>query len=227
MLKNTGEELHAVIFDMDGLMVDTEPYWDKVQIEVFGSYGINLTLDDTLQTKGSGIHRICLMRLNGDKQKAAEAGDKILAAMLEMVKQELVPKDGLMQTLAFFEKQGVKIGLASSSPRPLIMAVVEKLEIKAKFQVIVSGAEMEHAKPHPMVYLEAARQLGVAPKNCLTFEDSLNGTLSAKSALMCCVSVPEEFPNHSPKFAIADTLLKSLRDVDEKLVTSLFVAQGA
>ena len=102
------------------------------------------------------------------------------------------------------------LAIASSSPCRLLEAAVQRFHWEGVFQVINSAQQEAYGKPHPAVYLTTAEMLQVHPENCLAFEDSLPGLISAKAARMMCVAVPEEHNQHDPRFSLADVVLTSL-----------------
>jgi sugar-phosphatase len=117
----------------------------------------------------------------------------------------------------------VRVALASSSAYRLIRAVTERLGLADSFDCVYSAEEEEYGKPHPGVYLTAARRLGVAPTQCLAVEDSFNGVLAAKAARMKCVAVPEPAQRRDPRFCIADVVLDSLAGVGVEVWRALDV----
>ena len=217
----------AVIFDMDGLMIDSEPFWHEAQMECFSKVGINLTKQDCEDTVGIRILDICNHRYTQkpwDIEKLGitreELADMIVNRVIELVKLKGEPLKGLENCLSFVKSKNVKLGVCSSSSMNLINAVCkERLNyiFNDCFDVYTSAEYLEYGKPHPCVYLECAKKLNVNPINCLAFEDSLMGTLSAKSARMKVISVPQDYPNHTNKFEIADKILKSLNQFDDNV----------
>ncbi len=118
----------------------------------------------------------------------------------------------MIQILKFLSTKTTNIAIASSSEYSIIQEVVERLDIEKYFPIIHSAEEEQYGKPHPAVYLSACKKIGVIPEECITFEDSLNGVISAKSAKITCIAVPEDVNKGNPKFAIADIILDSLED---------------
>jgi sugar-phosphatase len=212
--------LRAVIFDMDGVLIDSEPFWQESEIEVFGRAGLALTREMCLQTMGLRVDEVVEYWRRGRAFDAAPAGaleEAIVGGVVERILAKGEAKEGAAHALGFFRAEGLRVALASSSAYRLIGAVTGRLGLGGEFEVVYSAEEEEYGKPHPGVYLSTARRLGVAPAECLAVEDSFNGVLAAKAARMKCVAVPDPAQRRDPRFVIADAVLDSLADVDEKV----------
>ena len=216
--------LRAVIFDMDGVLIDSEPFWQESEMEVFGRAGLSLTREMCLQTMGLRVDEVVAYWRSRHAFEETPAGaleDAIVGGVVERILAKGEPKEGTAHALEFFKARGLRLALASSSAYRLIGAVTERLGLAEEFEVVYSAEDEEYGKPHPGVYLSTARRLGVAPAECLAIEDSFNGVLAAKSARMRCVAVPEPAQRHDPRFSIADAVLDSLADLNEKAWQSL------
>jgi beta-phosphoglucomutase-like phosphatase (HAD superfamily) len=214
----------AVIFDMDGVLIDSEPFWQESEIEVFGRAGLALTRAMCLQTMGLRVDEVVeywRRRSPFDDAPAGALEDAIVGGVVERILAKGEAKEGAAHALEFFRAKGLRAALASSSAYRLIGAVTERLGLSGKFEVVYSAEEEEYGKPHPGVYLTTARRLGVAPAECVAVEDSFNGVLAAKAARMKCVAVPEPAQRRDPRFCIADAVLDSLADVNEEVWQSL------
>jgi len=210
--------LQAVIFDMDGLLVDSEPLWTQAEIEVFGSVGINLDENSCQRTVGMGLDEVVEFRYgqkpwNGPTRQ--EVSRLIHSRVRDLISQKAQAKPGAMKVLEMVKEQDVKIGLATASDGELIRAVQERLDITGTFHSIRSASELEHSKPHPEVYLKVAQDLDVKPQRCVAFEDSVLGIIAAKAARMIAVAVPDRVIFDDPRFGISDMKLKSLEDFDK------------
>ena len=209
--------IKAVIFDMDGVLIDSEPFWQESEIDVFGRAGLALTREMCLQTMGLRVDEVVeywRRRRDFGEAPAGSLEDSIIGGVVERILSQGVAKEGAAEALEFFRGRGVRVALASSSAYRLISAVTERLGLAESFDCVYSAEEEEYGKPHPGVYLTTARRLGVAPAECLAVEDSLNGVLAAKAARMKCVAVPEPAQRRDPRFAIADVVLDSLAGVN-------------
>lgn len=218
--------LRAVIFDMDGVLIDSEPFWQESEMEVFGRVGLSLTREMCMQTMGLRVDEVVeywQRRQTFDDAPAKALEDGIIGGVVERILAKGEAKAGAAHALEFFRARGLRVALASSSAYRLIGAVTERLGIAEEFEVVYSAEEEEYGKPHPGVYLSTARRLGVAPAECLAIEDSFNGVLAAKAARMKCVAVPEPVQRLDPRFSIADAVLDSLTDVNEEVWRQLNV----
>src|SRR5215210_6732438 len=212
--------LRAVIFDMDGVLIDSEPFWQESEMEVFGRAGLALTREMCLQTMGLRVDEVVgywRSKRAFDDAPAGALEDAIVGGVVGRILSKGEAKEGAARALDFFRARGLRVALASSSAYRLIGAVTERLGLAGEFEVAYSAEEEEYGKPHPGVYLTTARRLGVAPAECVAIEDSFNGVLAAKSARMKCVAVPEPAQRHDPRFAIADAVLDSLADLNEEV----------
>ncbi|BAZ43721.1 hypothetical protein NIES4102_07220 [Chondrocystis sp. NIES-4102] len=212
--------IKAVIFDLDGLIIDSEPLWQEAEILVFQQVNIMLTPQLCLKTKGLRIDQVVdywYQRYPWRNYSQTEIAELIVKKVIELIHLKGEPLAGVEDTIAFIEEKPVKIALASSSATIIIQAALQKLELIDKFTQIYSAESEALGKPHPGVYLTTARQLNVSPQECLALEDSLNGVLAAKAAQMKCIAVPETLEYNNPKFAIADVILKSLKEFNEDI----------
>jgi len=208
--------MKAVIFDMDGLLIDSEPHWHEAQRRVFPTVGIELSLKDCQDTTGVRIDDVVRLRYaqspwEGPSLKAIETA--IVDELIALMQEKLVAKPGVQEILSFFERKKMPIALASSSSFRIIDAALGKLNLQDAFPVMHSADIEKYAKPHPVVYIHTAEKMGIAPADCLAFEDSLPGVIAAKAAQMTVVVVPEVA---RPQFAVADMKLESLLDFDEE-----------
>lgn len=202
--------LRAAIFDMDGLLVDSEPLWRSVEREVFGGVGVPLTDAMCSTTKGLRIDEVVhhwRTRFPWRGPSNMELVDRIVTRMASTLRSEGVAKPGVRHAVDTAQQAGLALALASSSHMEVIRAVLERLDIAGAFEVICSGEAEPYGKPHPGIFITTARELGVAPTECVVLEDSIHGVVAAKAARMRCVAVPEET---APAFAVADAVLDSL-----------------
>ncbi|OAN18117.1 2-deoxyglucose-6-phosphatase [Photobacterium jeanii] len=216
--------LKAAVFDMDGLLVDSEPFWQKAQVEVFQNLGVAMTQEDTLETTGLRVDKVVELwfsRQPWQGPSCEEVTANLVRRVEELVAEYKPMMPGVRETLAHCKALNLKLAVASSSPMSLIQTTLKSLEIEDEFEVVVSAEHLRFGKPHPEVYINAADALGVAPEYCVAFEDSLNGVLAAKAARMKGIVVPEDVVASDPRWAIADSKLSSLHEVNQELLTSL------
>lgn len=197
----------AVIFDMDGVLIDSEPVWKIAMEEVFASVGCALTKKDFEKTVGLRLDEVIAYWYKHAPWSGAGPEDvlnRIIAKMEFYIRRDGKPLTGVVETLRFFQQNELKIGLATSSYRVLIEAVLDTLDLRAFFDVTHSAEDESHGKPHPAVYLSTAAALGVEPTHCLVIEDSINGVIAGKAARMSVVCIPEKTHTPNPKLVIAD-----------------------
>jgi len=216
--------IDAVIFDMDGLLIDSEPFWRKAQVIAFKTVGVDLTKADMAMTMGRRIDEVVEHWYHerpweGKSQKDIET--LIVDEVIRLIKQEGQPRSGVMATLDYFKQLGLPMAVASSSSMEIINAVVDALDIRTYFNELFSAEHETHGKPHPGVFITTAQHLNVPPHKCLVFEDSPSGVLSAKAAKMMCIAVPEpEIKNHA-FVQTADIILDSLEELNESVLKEL------
>ena len=214
--------IRAAIFDMDGLLVDSEPLWQDAEVEVFGALGVPLTHEMCRQTTGlrmDDVIRHWHERFPWGELREAQVARDLTDAVIGRIRAGAEEKPGATDAVAFVRGLGLRVGLASSSPLPIIHAVLERLGLR--FSVVRSGETEPLSKPHPGIFLRAALELDVPARACVVFEDSLAGVIAAKAARMTCVCVPEAWPRHDPRLGLADAIVRSLRDVDADLLARL------
>jgi HAD superfamily hydrolase (TIGR01509 family) len=203
----------AIIFDMDGLLIDSEPLWQSAEIDILRPLGVPLTREMCIQTLGLRIDEAVLywhVRYPWNQPSVPEVARQIMYRVIEMIGSVGQPMPGVPHAIEWARRQGAKLALASSSPFVLLEAALRRLQLTDAFEVVHSAQDEPYGKPHPAVYLRTAERLGVAPAACTAIEDSLNGVLAAKSARMKCIAVPEAAHLKDPRFSIADLVLPSL-----------------
>ena len=218
--------LKAVIFDMDGVLVDSEPLWCVVMIKGFKSVGLDFTEADSKKTTGMRLDEVIKYwhkKFNWDNKTVFELHDEIIDDLCRMIEEKGVPMKGAVEAVEFFKAQGLKIGLASSSNNKLINTVIKKLGIARHFEAVHSAEFLPFGKPHPQVFLECAKELEVHPEECLVIEDSLNGVIAAKAARMKAIAVPDKEHADDKRFVIADMQLKSLLDINEAILQQIII----
>jgi sugar-phosphatase len=207
--------IKAIIFDMDGLLVDSEPYWKTAEKICFGKLGLQLNDELLRQVMGFRLSEVVEHWYHYQpwgKKRFKEIETDVLNTVTQLIAENAIALPGVVQTLNLCENSGFKIALASSSSMSLINVVVDKLGIRNYFDLLVSAEYEPYGKPHPSVFLTTAQKLNVLPTACLVFEDSVNGMIAAKAARMKCIVVPEEEKQHEPYWKLANYQLKNLTE---------------
>lgn len=216
--------LKAVIFDMDGLLIDSEPLWNEAADEVFKFYGVSLSKEQYATTTGLRTKEFVqwwFSKFNLNNQDQEQAEKHIIQKVIQKVKTKGVVLPGVKYIFDFFKKKDFKIGLATSSPLELIEVVIDICAIRNYLDVTSSAEFLDFGKPHPQVYLNCASELNVLPTECICFEDSFNGTIAAKAARMKCVVVPHYNELKYEKWGAADLKLSSLQNFSELHLISI------
>ena len=217
-------QFNTVIFDMDGLLINSEPLWDEAATEIFQQYNFQLTKAQYATTTGMRTKEFVgwwfsYYKIDARHNTAAETA--ILKKVVEKVAAKGNAMPGVEHIFNFFIERNFKIGLATSSGKPLIDVVVDKLGIRNYLQSIESAADLPYGKPHPQVYLNCAEALNSHPTECICFEDSFNGLIAAKAARMKCVVVPAAHDSKNEKFNAADLKISSLVNFNSLLMQIL------
>ncbi|HHP7240787.1 MAG TPA: hexitol phosphatase HxpB [Cyclobacteriaceae bacterium] len=205
--------LKAVIFDMDGLLIDSEPYWQQAEIEVFSSLGANITTELAEQTTGlttKEVTKFWYDRYPWQNKPLPEVEQSVIDQVMLQISNDGTPKKGMEYILDFFKSREFKFGLATNSPKRIIDVVMERLNIRHYFEATASIDDVEKGKPSPDVYKYAAKSLAVECKDCIVFEDSITGMTAAKKAGMKVVLVPEPHTLKNKKSRKADLIINSL-----------------
>ncbi|WEK35373.1 MAG: hexitol phosphatase HxpB [Candidatus Pseudobacter hemicellulosilyticus] len=214
----------TVIFDMDGLLIDSEPYWEEAGKETLENFNISLTPHQYHSSTGlrtrEWIHW-WFSWFKVDLKHAVAAEETIISKAIEKIGAKALPMPGADTIFEFFKERDFKIGLATSSPHALVDVVADKLGIRHYLQATASAEELPYGKPHPQVYLNCAEALQASPLHCICFEDSFNGMIAAKAARMKCVVIPAPHHAQETKWDAADLKLNGLPDFTEAVLNSL------
>jgi sugar-phosphatase len=211
-------QFDAVIYDMDGLLINSEPFWREAEMKVFASVGINLTEDDCLKTTGFRFDEVVehwWHQQPWEIKTKQQIHDEVIDEMEMAITHRATEMAGVHASLDYFSNKNLHLALASSSAMRLIKATVRKLKLEEYFELLVSAEHETHGKPHPAVFLRTAETLGVRPEKCLVIEDSFYGLLAAKAAKMSCIVIPDPSNFNDPRLVIADWKLKSLQEVPQ------------
>jgi HAD superfamily hydrolase (TIGR01509 family) len=201
----------AVLFDMDGTIVDTEPLWYEAEVRLVAGYGGELGPDHAARLLGKPIEYSAayLREVGGIDLDAATLGDQLNTQMVKLLSEGVTWRPGARELLDALVAAGVRRGLVSASHRQIIDAVLTNIA-ETRFEVIVGHDDVTSTKPDPEPYLLAARHLGLDPADCVVFEDSATGVASAVAAGCRVVLVPGRIPV-DPGPGV--TVIRSLADV--------------
>jgi len=211
----------TVVFDMDGVIVDTEQVWDDVREQLSHEWGGTYTVE--AQRAMMGMSSTEWARYLHDAVGLPQAPDvinaEVVRRMLDRYRDDLPVVPGAVDAVRRMHDSGFMLAVASSSNRPLIDAVLAGTGLAPLFAVTVSSEEVARGKPAPDVYLEAARRLRIDPAACVAIEDSANGIRSAHAARMRVVALPNpHYPPAVEALGLADVVLSSLDDLSVAVV---------
>ncbi|MCA9858916.1 MAG: hexitol phosphatase HxpB [Thermomicrobiales bacterium] len=216
--------IDAVIFDMDGLLIDSEPLWRIAETRAMNAIGVPMEEDDGFLTMGLRTDEVVefwYARHPWAEPSKREVEGAIVGNVIALIEERGTALPGAVQAVRTVRDAGYRVGLASSSAMEIIEAVLTRIELRDGFDVLQSAEHEPYGKPHPAVYIECARQLGVVPDRCLALEDSPAGVLAAKAAKMRCIAIPPPELQDDHRYCIADLQLESIEQFSIDTVRTL------
>jgi HAD superfamily hydrolase (TIGR01509 family) len=186
------DRFRAVVFDMDGLLLDTEVVWQRAEEDLFRSYGEEFSMEDKLAVIGTSAEHTAdyfARRLRQPPDRGPALVDELMAAMHEELQLQVAGRPGAVELVERLRGRA-RLGLASNSPRRLVDAALATAGLTDAFDAIVTSDDAAF-KPAPDIYLLACERLGVSPEEALALEDSASGVAAAKAAGLTCIAVPQ------------------------------------
>jgi sugar-phosphatase len=206
-------KIQAVIFDMDGLLIDSEPYWRDSEVSVLGALGVPLTHEMCAQFAGLRIREVVdnwRSQYPWEGESSESVAGRIQLEVCERIRGEGELLPGARELVGELHQRGYPLAVATSSDIDVVDAVMERSGLGPCFNIIASASAEQYGKPHPAVFLRAAEELGINPLACLVLEDALLGVIAARAARMRVVAVPEAWQRSIAQFSIADRVIDSL-----------------
>ena len=188
-----GARYRAVVFDLDGLLLETEDLWHASESELFRRHGVEFTRDDQLALIGTGAEvssRYYAERLGLPVERGPELFEEMIGLMHEQVRRQVDARPGARELVHELRRLGVPLALASNSPRYLVDDALATAGLAGVFDVIVTADDVERPKPAPDIYRLACERLGVPASEAVALEDSGSGVAAAKAAGLDCIAVP-------------------------------------
>ena len=219
--------MDAVIFDMDGVIVDSEIHWKTTEGYFLQSLIPTWSIDDQDKILGLGVHDLyALLASTYQLQKTKEQFLELYQEMANVIYGQKVSLiEGFTELLSALHANHIPVALASSSPWTWINIMLERFNLRESFQAIVSADELEgEGKPSPAIYLLTAKRLSVSPTRCIAIEDSKNGVLSAKNAGMYCIGFRNGF-NDEQDLSRADMIIQHFAELDWQTLRQLLPIQ--
>jgi beta-phosphoglucomutase-like phosphatase (HAD superfamily) len=216
--------IEATLFDMDGLLIDSEILWHQAEVEIFGSLGVPLYEDEIRSTKGVLVNDV-VADWYARYPWSGPSCDEVVGLLLDRVGTlvetvgRLLP--GAIRSVDLASERG-PVALASSTPLVLIHRCLEHFDLSSRFASVHSAEFEPYGKPHPGVFLTAASSLGIEPARCLVLEDSTAGVIAARAASMSVVAVPALEDRGAVEFLLADLVLESLEDLSPQWLDERF-----
>ena len=211
------KDIKAVIFDLDGSLVDSMWMWKQIDIEYLGKYNIALPSDLQRQIEGMSFSETAVYFK--ERFQIPESVDEMKQTWNEMAwdkyTQHVPLKKGVREFLDYCKQNGILLGIATSNSKELVFATVRALEVESYFSCIMTACEVAKGKPAPDIYLAVAEKLQVKPQHCLVFEDVVMGIKAGKSAGMkvCAVEDASSMPQREEKKRLADYYIEDFTQI--------------
>ena len=217
MIKNFLENKKAMLFDLDGTLVDSMWMWEAIDIEFLGAYGYECPDDIQRAIEGMSFSETAVyFKERFDLPLSLEEIKAVWTRMsIDKYRHEVPLKPGVLEFLKYCKANGIRTGIGTSNGSEIVDAVLTSLKVKEYFDAVVTACEVAHGKPEPDIYLEVAKRLGVQPENCLVFEDIPAGIMAGKAAGMPVIAMEDDFSADlmDEKRALADAVISDYREL--------------
>jgi beta-phosphoglucomutase family hydrolase len=210
----------AVIFDMDGVLIDSEPLHVKVETAMFNE--LNIPLSQNMYSRFAGTTSLSMWNSLVEEFHIDKKPEELAFASNNRFIDELKNSknvtlfEGVVDVLENLKKKNISVALASSSSIDIVNVILDRFNLRTYFNAIVTGTDVKHSKPHPEIFLLAAKRLNIPPSDCIVVEDSTNGVLAAKYAGIHCVGFKPAGNKH--ELTEASRIIKSFREFDLKVL---------
>ncbi|MGP1931315.1 MAG: hexitol phosphatase HxpB [Arsenophonus sp. ET-YP4-MAG3] len=212
--------IKAAIFDMDGLLINSEPLWSQAEKEIFSKLGVNISianqLPDTLGLRIDQVVQLWYLASPWQGSSLRDVEKKIINRVIQLIEEQQPLLPGVKHALQLCKNHNLKIGLASASPKHMLKKILTMFNIYDYFSVVTSATLLPYSKPHPEVYLQAAKFLNIDPTHCVAFEDSFHGMIAVKAARMRSIVVPSKNDFTDLRWTLADIKLSTLTELTVK-----------
>jgi len=214
-----GRMIKAVIFDMDGVIVDSEYYHYIVEKRILKKIGIDLSFEEAKKHAGMKTETFFRKILENHKKKADinELVKEKQKLVIDILKKRAKPIPGSIKLINLLKKNKIKLGIASSGKRERVEIILSKFKIRNKFDVVVTAEDVEHGKPDPEIFLLASKKIGIKPEECIVIEDSTNGVKAAKKAGMKCIGFVSK-NSGKQDLSEADIVVDDMRKIDLDII---------
>lgn len=216
--------MQAVIFDMDGLLIDSEPFWKQAEYDVFSSVGVEVTAELATLTAAMTTREVTefwFAKQPWQDASLEEVENRVVEQVKYLIETQGQAMHGVHNLLDSLQQAKVKIGLATNSPKDIIPSVLQRLNIADYFMAYSSADEVSQGKPAPDVYQLTLEKLGIEAHQCIAFEDSLGGIKAASAAGIKAIAVPHANEFDHEKFDLAAHKLKNLSEFNHQLGKTL------
>lgn len=212
--------IRAVIFDMDGVLVDSEPFHHRAYNAIFARYGVRIGKEEYSRVWTNGgiplARAVKQYRIPEDVETVKRRKDRVY---LQFVEKEMKLRPGALSFLKRLKKGGFPLALATASRKSSVRKILRRFKLQKYFDVVLCSEDVKRNKPAPDLYLKASERLGIPPGQCLVIEDALKGLLSAKAAGCVCIMVPNRY-SRGADFSRADLVVNSFSRITPRLICS-------